>query len=246
VTRCCGPPQRSGGFAPAPPTGSDTTSINAVTKIALDLGGTEKANLTSSGLICAACDIGSAGGNEIANLYLSSAIRGTDAAMHLQISGADTYVGLGGGAGAKFQVRDSTTAVLFQAKGTGVTPGGTSTPLGTAADPWASGYIADLHSTSGVTIGTSGTATAISLSVDGSTTWDSASIAAGACTSTTITTTGAAAGKPVFCGYSVGFAGGLIDHCYVSASNTVTFQLCNDTAAAIDPASMTITARVFQ
>lgn len=80
----------------------------------------------------------------------------------------------------------------------------------------------------------------------GSATHDFASIAAGACETTTVTATGAGGSNNVaLCNFDVQPAGGLTRNFYVSGANTVTVQLCNGTAGAIDPASALIYCRVF-
>lgn len=78
----------------------------------------------------------------------------------------------------------------------------------------------------------------------GSATYDAPSIAAGATTTTTVTVTGAAMGDFVD-RISLGVsAAGLILSGYVSAANTVTVQLYNPTAGAVDLASTTLAVEV--
>lgn len=74
---------------------------------------------------------------------------------------------------------------------------------------------------------------------------DFASIASAACATTTVTVSGAAVGDPVVCGFSVAPAGGLVRNFDVTAGDTVTVQLCNTTAGAIDPAATDIDCRYF-
>lgn len=85
----------------------------------------------------------------------------------------------------------------------------------------------------------------------GSATLDFPSIAAQTATATssqtlTITVTGANAGDTVAVGPPSGINAGLTWCAWVSAANTVSIRLFNNTAAAIDPASATWTARVIR
>lgn len=80
--------------------------------------------------------------------------------------------------------------------------------------------------------------------LSGSATYDAPSIAAGSTTTTTVTVTGAALGDFAMASLSVS-AAGLGVSAYVSASNTVTVVLNNNTAGAIDLASATVRARVL-
>lgn len=73
----------------------------------------------------------------------------------------------------------------------------------------------------------------------GSATWDPASIAAGASTSTTVAVTGAAVGDYVRASFSLTL-GGLVLTGYVSGANTVTVVLHNPTAGTVDLASGTV------
>jgi len=77
-----------------------------------------------------------------------------------------------------------------------------------------------------------------------SATLDFPSIAAGAEAELTVAVTGAAAGAAVFVGAPAAIEAGLSWGAYVSAADTVTIRVRNDTAAAIDPASATWTVRV--
>ena len=78
----------------------------------------------------------------------------------------------------------------------------------------------------------------------GSKTYDAASVASAGSTSTTVTVTGAALGDFVT-GIALGVsAGGLTVTGYVSAADTVTVVLANNTAGAIDLASTTLAVRV--
>lgn len=78
----------------------------------------------------------------------------------------------------------------------------------------------------------------------GSKTFDFPSVAAAAETTTTVTVTGAALGDFVV-GVALGVsAGGLALSGYVSAANTVTVVARNNTGAAIDLASTTLSVRV--
>jgi len=77
----------------------------------------------------------------------------------------------------------------------------------------------------------------------GSKTHDFASVADGAQATTTVTVTGAALGD--FCQASVGVnQAGVILHAYVSAADTVTVVLQNETGGAVDLASTTLSVLV--
>lgn len=78
----------------------------------------------------------------------------------------------------------------------------------------------------------------------GSTTWDPASVANGASTSTTVTVTGAAMGDYANCSFSNALSG-LMMGAEVSAANTVTCRLNNNSGGAVDLASGTLRARVI-
>lgn len=78
----------------------------------------------------------------------------------------------------------------------------------------------------------------------GSKTYDAASVAGAASTTTTVTVTGAALGDFVV-GIALGLsAGGLTVTGYVSAADTVTVVLANNTASPVDLASTTLAVRV--
>ena len=81
--------------------------------------------------------------------------------------------------------------------------------------------------------------------LQGSATFDCPSLADGAGTTTTITVTGAAVGD--FCMVSVGgdYAGMSITS-QVSAANTVQVRVQNESGGVLDPASVTLRARVFK
>ena len=82
--------------------------------------------------------------------------------------------------------------------------------------------------------------TAVGKVLTGSKTHDFASIADGARASTTVTVTGAALGDYVVgVSVSVDAAGGVLSG-YVSAANTATVDLLNETGAALDLASATL------
>lgn len=99
--------------------------------------------------------------------------------------------------------------------------------------------------------GTEVTATAAEINtvcdgvLTGTATEDVASIAADASDSLTITVTGAALGDFAIFSAGVDLAG-LIATCYVSAADTVTVNLENQTAGAIDLASTDWKAMVFK
>lgn len=77
----------------------------------------------------------------------------------------------------------------------------------------------------------------------GTATWNPASVAAGAQTTTTVTVTGAKLGDRVDVSFSLDLQGQQLTG-YVSAANTVTAVLRNGTAGAIDLASGTLRARI--
>lgn len=74
---------------------------------------------------------------------------------------------------------------------------------------------------------------------------DFGSIAQDACADLTLAVTGAAVNSPVACSYPAALAAGLAPSCWVTATDTVTFRLCNNTAGAIDPASGTFAAQAL-
>jgi hypothetical protein len=76
-----------------------------------------------------------------------------------------------------------------------------------------------------------------------SATWDAPSVAAGAQTSTTVTVTGASIGDFVEVSAN-GIFSGMRLWGEVSAANTVTVYLSNNTGGAVDPSSRTISVRV--
>ena len=80
--------------------------------------------------------------------------------------------------------------------------------------------------------------------LEGSATWDPASVANGAKTTTTITITGAVLGDFVIASFSLDIQSMTISG-YVSAANTVTVVLANNTGGAVDLSSGTVRARVY-
>ena len=78
----------------------------------------------------------------------------------------------------------------------------------------------------------------------GTATWDPASLAAGADLSQTLTVQGAAVGDVVGVGFSQPVPAGVLLVGAVTAPNTVTVTLLNETAAAVDLASGTLRAIV--
>lgn len=81
--------------------------------------------------------------------------------------------------------------------------------------------------------------------LDGSATWDAASIADGDEVVTEVTVTGAALGDFAIASFSIDVAD-LTLAAAVTAANTVTVQLLNNTGGAIDLASGTVYARVIK
>jgi hypothetical protein len=99
-------------------------------------------------------------------------------------------------------------------------------------------------SDTGLRVGTGGTHTDLIVSATG--TVDYGSIAAGAEATLTITVTGAATGDSVSLGWGAVLPDGIVVKQYwVSASNTVSIRVRNETAGAIDPASQTVRATVI-
>lgn len=97
---------------------------------------------------------------------------------------------------------------------------------------------------SGFTIGSTGTA--ISSSIRGTGTLDFASAAAGACSADlTIAVTGAVAGSDVDLGPPAARVAGAVFDAWVSAADTVTVRHCCVNSVACDPASGTFSARVW-
>jgi hypothetical protein len=82
--------------------------------------------------------------------------------------------------------------------------------------------------------------------LSGSASIDFASIAAQSCLNDTFTLTGAATGDGLAPAWPSALTSDLIGMMFVSATNTVTVRLCNPTAAAIDPASLTYGARLIR
>lgn len=84
------------------------------------------------------------------------------------------------------------------------------------------------------------------LRLSGSATWDPGSVAAGAYTSTTLTVTGAAVGDVVSVGFSDPVPAGCVLSGAVTVADTVTVTLVNHAAGAVDLASGTLRADVWQ
>ena len=104
--------------------------------------------------------------------------------------------------------------------------------------------------TGAATIGTTGAlringGTAITKHLSGTATWDPARVGANSQVTTTVTVTGAAIGDTVAVGFSQNLQGMQLTG-YVSAANTVTVVLRNGTAGALDLASGTLRADVWQ
>jgi len=88
--------------------------------------------------------------------------------------------------------------------------------------------------------------TPISGSHRGTLTVDLASIAAGACAADQeITVTGAVTGAECIKGFPSTIPASLIGDCYVSAANTAQLRVCNNSAGAVDPPSLTYSVRTF-
>ena len=84
------------------------------------------------------------------------------------------------------------------------------------------------------------------LGIAGSHALDFPSIAAGTCTDTSITATGANAGAPVILAPPASLPANLTVTGYVIAADTVLIRLCNSTSSAIDPVSDTWGALVIE
>ena len=79
----------------------------------------------------------------------------------------------------------------------------------------------------------------------GSATWDPGSIADGDEEATTVTVTGAALGDMAIASFSLDVSDLVLD-AQVTAANTVTCVLANNTGGAVDLSSGTVYARVFK
>jgi hypothetical protein len=73
---------------------------------------------------------------------------------------------------------------------------------------------------------------------------DFPSISAGSCSELNITATGATAGATVVPGWPSTLNNGLVGMMY-SGTDVIVVRLCNVTASAIDPASLTFSARII-
>lgn len=91
-----------------------------------------------------------------------------------------------------------------------------------------------------------GTGTKITNHISGTTTWDPPSISNGTATSTTVTVPGAAVGDTVAVGFSQAVPGKALLVGAVTATNTVTVTLFNNTGGALNLASGTLRADVWK
>ncbi len=91
-----------------------------------------------------------------------------------------------------------------------------------------------------------GSGAAIVKHLSGTATWDPASTADGAVVSTTVTVTGAAVGDTVTVGFSTAVPAGALLTGAVTSANTVTVTMFNKTGGALDLASGTLRADVWQ
>lgn len=80
--------------------------------------------------------------------------------------------------------------------------------------------------------------------ITGSKTWDAPSVASGASTTTTVTVTGAKVGDDATADFSLGIPQYVSLNAAVTSANTVTVTLTNNSGAALDLASGTLTARI--
>jgi hypothetical protein len=123
-------------------------------------------------------------------------------------------------------------------------------PVGRAVRYWStgrlgSGSVQDGNSFQNIRIGNAGTPILNHLS--GTATWDPASTAVGAMTSTTVTVTGAVIGDTVAVGFSRAVPAGALLVGAVTAADTVTVTLLNFSASnPLDLASGTLRADVWQ
>lgn len=81
--------------------------------------------------------------------------------------------------------------------------------------------------------------------LEGSATWDPASIANGAEAATDVTVTGAALGDFALASFSLDVTGLVLD-AQVTTANTVTCVLANNTGAAVNLSSGTVYVKVFK
>jgi hypothetical protein len=88
----------------------------------------------------------------------------------------------------------------------------------------------------GITVGTTADASLITSILRGSGTLGTSAIAAGATATQNITVTGAKVGAAVACGGPATLEAGLLLFAYVSAADTVTLRVANNTAGSITPA----------
>ncbi len=95
----------------------------------------------------------------------------------------------------------------------------------------------------GLIVGTSGTVINDTRKNGGAI--DFGSISTLTCSDQTQTLTGASVNDVLSCGYPAALEANLSPSCFVSATNTVTYRLCNVTVGSIDPASGTYSARYF-
>lgn len=85
---------------------------------------------------------------------------------------------------------------------------------------------------------------ALPVPLNSSVVWNPPSIASGASASTTVTVSGAALGQPVSASFSLDLMG-LGISAYVSALNTVSVVLVNNTGAPVDLGSGTVFVKVW-
>ncbi|MBI4242966.1 MAG: right-handed parallel beta-helix repeat-containing protein [Planctomycetes bacterium] len=96
------------------------------------------------------------------------------------------------------------------------------------------------------TLAVGGDGAAITRHLSATTTWDPPSISNGAATSTTLTVSNAVVGNTVAVGFSTAVPGGALLVGAVTAANTVTVTLANHTGGALNLASGTLRADVWQ
>lgn len=167
----------------------------------------------------------------------------TNINVQVQPKGSGTTVILDGNGNeviiAAAAVASAVNEVTFTNAATGNDPGIAATGGDTNIDLNLQG-----KGSGGVIIGSGGAA--ITKTLKGSTTWDPASIADGAVTSTTVTVTGAVAGDPCIVSHTQLGANNVMLSAHISAADTATVVLFNKTGAGYDLASGTLTVFCFK
>jgi len=215
---------------------------------ALRLNGAYNARVAAVAFGCGTyLDIASSNGNN--RIEMQAARSGGQTLVSGSSSSADLIEvqdGVAGGVGGFFHYPPA--AVAF---------GGDVSAASVAATGAVSGAsVAASGAVSGASAAVSGLAAAGSAKIGGGATilkhlsatktWDPASTADGAMTSTTITVTGAAVGDTVAVGFTPAVPAGALLTGAVTAADTVTVTLFNKTGGVVDLASGTLRADVWQ